>query len=81
MLGELSSRDNNLSRGDAVVRQENDFEQVADIGVVINFVRDVVDEFDDGFGVEIARSGFSSNHANSWHEFLASFMGRGVLYG
>ena len=55
LLGEIRRRNDGFREADVVVRQERDLEPVADIGIVVDDVRDIVGELDDQLGPRIAR--------------------------
>src|SRR3569832_2516550 len=50
LLGEIAGRDDHLRERYAVIGQKNHLELIADGGVVVDDIRDVVDELDDALG-------------------------------
>ena len=70
MLGQLSSRDDDLSTTHIVVGEEYDLEKVTNLRIIVYFLRHTVDKFDDGLGIMVARSSLTTNHDNSRHELV-----------
>ena len=42
--------------------------------IIINFLTNGINKFDNSFGIVITRSSFTSNHNNSWWEFIFTLM-------
>lgn len=61
MFGYIASWSDDLSFADVVVFQKDDFEQVSDILVCIDNLADLVDEVNDGLGLN-----FSLAHADRY---------------
>ena len=55
LLGEVGGGNDHLGEADIVVGQEHDLELAADRGIVVDDLRDVVDQLDDQLGVAVAR--------------------------
>ena len=62
LLGDVAGRDQPLGQGDGVVRQEDDPELAADVGVVVDHGADVVDQPDDELGEAVRRGGLAGEH-------------------
>lgn len=60
MLAEVTGRNDDLSKGDVVVWQEEHFEQIAHSGVVVDAVAHGTDELDDALGHLVTRGCLSS---------------------
>ena len=55
LLAEIGRRDDHLRQRHVVVRQKSNLEPIADVGVVVDDLGDVVGELDDQLGAMIAR--------------------------
>jgi hypothetical protein len=65
MLADITRRDDYLCVRYIIVRQENNFEEIAGSVIVVDHFCHFVDEFDDTLGVDVTWSGFSTKHDNS----------------
>ena len=61
-------------RGDPGQREEREggltFEEVADVGIVVDGVRDRHDHLDDFLGDRVVRGGLPSENDHPWHDLL-----------
>lgn len=74
MLRELGSWDNDLSARDVVVWQENDLKKISNLWVVVNLEGNGSDQLDDSLGVMVTWGSFTTDHDNSWDEFVSSLV-------
>lgn len=59
MLTDLRSWDDDLCIRNTIVRQKYYLEQILGLSIVVDYIRNLVDQLDDIFGSSISRSGFS----------------------
>ena len=67
MFGDVRRRDDDLRQADAVVGDEDDFDEVADAAVVVDDFGDVVDEVDDFFRGVVGARGFTREDVYARH--------------
>lgn len=68
MLADIAGWNDNFRLADVVVLNEDDLQQVADIGVIVDHRTDLVDQMDNGLGHPVARGSFASEDRHlSWH--------------
>lgn len=77
MLRELGSWDNDLSARNVVVWQEDDLKKVSNLWVVVYLEGNGGNQLDDSLGVMVTWGSFTTDHDNSWDEFVSSL----VLWG
>lgn len=78
MLRKFSSRDDDLGSTDVVVGQEDNLQEVTNVVVVVNLVRDGSDELDESLGVVVAGSGLTTDHDDTRLELAGALMLRSV---
>lgn len=74
MLGEFGSWDNDLSARHVVIWQEDDLEEISNVVVVVDLEGDGSDKLDDSLGVMVTWGSFTTDHDNSWDEFVSSLV-------
>ena len=67
MFGDVRRRDDDLRQADAVVGDEDDFDEVADAAIVVDDFGDVVDEVDDFFRGVVGARGFTREDVYARH--------------
>lgn len=77
VLRNVTRGDDNLGKGNIVVCKEDNLEEVADLGVVVDDLANVVDQLDDLFGHEIARRRLAAKDDDARDNLLALLLGHG----
>lgn len=75
MLRQFCCGDDDFSCADIVVGDKNDLEQVLGYLIVIDDVRDLIDELNNLFGIFVARGGFPTEHDSPGYDFGSFLLG------
>ena len=68
LLGDVGGRDDVLCRGDVVILNESDLQATVHVRIVIDLVRDSVDELNDGLRANVAWGGLGTEDEHArWH--------------
>lgn len=78
VLGDVTGGRDDFSLADIVVFQEDDLEQVANIGIVVHNVTDLVDEVDDSLSHPVSRRSLATENGHARSELLPLFRGQGL---
>jgi len=78
VLADVGGRGDDFGFADVVVLDEDDFEEVADVFVVVDDLADVVDQMDDGLRHPVAWCGFAPEDGDPRSELLPLFRSHGL---
>ena len=67
LLGKIRRRNDHLRKADAVVRDKDHFQLIADIGIVVDHLRDIVDKVNNVLRHVVSRGGFTGKDIDARH--------------
>ncbi|KNC22834.1 hypothetical protein FF38_08040 [Lucilia cuprina] len=74
LFGQISSGHDFLGQGDAVVFKEDYLEFITNNGIVVDYVTNGTDQFNDLFGNIVTRSSLATDHNGTWGELSGGIL-------
>ena len=78
MFTQVRGRDDDLGLADIVVLQEDDFEQITDLGILVDHSSNIVDQVNNLLGHPVARSCLSTEDGDAREDLLPLFRRQGL---